>query len=286
MKERKKVELTTERKLREFLEEDLGSGDITTDILIPEEVEATSVIRTKEDGVIAGLEEIEALSKLLGLTFTQRAKDGEKVRKGTVLAEITGGARNLLKAERLLLNLLSHMSGIATTTRTAIELAHKENSKVKIAATRKTLPGLRFFEKKAVILGGGDPHRYDLSSMVLIKDNHIKIAGSLETALNRAREKASFTQKIAIEVTSPPEALKAAKAGADIIMFDNMSQTDIRKAVRLVEKNQLRNKVILEASGGITLENVRSYAATEVDVISMGSLTHSSKALDVTMKIA
>lgn len=279
------MEWVIERKLREFLEEDLGSGDITTDMLVPEDALATSVVRTKEEGVIAGLEEILVLSHFLGLKFEQRVKDGDKVARGAILVEITGSARNLLKAERLILNLLSHMSGIATVTHTAIELAHKENSHVKIAATRKTLPGLRFFEKKAITLVGGDSHRYDLSSMVLIKDNHIRMAGSLETALKRAREKASFTQKIAIEVTNPDEAVKAAKAGADIVMFDNMPSTDVRKAVRLLEENRLRNKVVLEASGSITLENVRSYAATGVDVISMGFLTHSSKALDITMKI-
>ncbi len=279
------MELTIERKLREFLEEDLGSGDITTDVLIPEYAKATAAIRSKEDGTIAGLEEIQALSRLLALTFTPHVKDGEKVTKGTVLAEIAGATRSLLKAERLILNILSHMSGIATATQRAVELAQKEKAEVRIAATRKTLPGLRFFQKRAVIFGGGDPHRHDLSTMVLIKDNHIKVTGSLEKALERAKSKASFTQKVAIEVTNPQDALKAAKAGADIIMLDNMSPVSIQKTIVLLEKNQLRKTVILEASGGITLENIRKYAATGVDVISMGSLTHSSKALDISMKI-
>lgn len=279
------MELAIEKTLREFLEEDLGSGDITTEILVPKDAVATAVIRTKEDGVIAGLEEISVLSKLLGLSFTQRVEDGQKVAKGTTLAEIAGKTRNLLKTERLILNILSHMSGIATATRRAVELAQKKNPDVKIAATRKTLPGLRFFEKKAVILGGGDPHRFDLSSMMLIKDNHIKVTGNLENALERAKSKVSFTQKIAIEVTNPEDALKAAKGGADIIMFDNMTPADMRKAVAVLAKNRLRNSVIIEASGGITLESIQSYAATGVDVISMGSLTHSSKALDISMKI-
>jgi len=177
------------------------------------------------------------------------------------------------------------MSGIATATRRLAEKLRKANSTAKIAATRKTAPGLGYFDKKAVLVGGGDPHRLRLDDMILVKDNHIAIAGSVEDAVKRAKQNASFSKKIEVEVTSVTDALKAAEAGADIIMLDNFSPKQIREAVKALKKAGFFGKVLLEVSGGITAENLLEYASTQVDIISMGELTHSVKALDISLEI-
>ena len=211
--------------------------------------------------------------------------DGTHVKPGEVVMEVVGEAKRVLAAERTALNLLSHMSGVATLTRKAVEKAKAVNPRVRVAATRKTLPGLRYFEKKAVAIGGGDPHRYDLSDMILIKDNHIRIVGDVEKAVRLARERASFTKKIEVEVRSAEEALKAARAGADIVMLDNVDVEEVKKAIELLKAHGLRDKVLVEVSGGITLENIDKYAATGVDIISMGMLTHSAKAIDFSLDV-
>jgi nicotinate-nucleotide pyrophosphorylase (carboxylating) len=184
-----------------------------------------------------------------------------------------------------MLNLLSRMSGIATTTRRLTEKLEKAKAKAKIAATRKTAPGLLYFDKKAVLVGGGDPHRLHLDDMVLIKDNHIAIIGSVEEAVKKAKANVSFSKKIEVEVTRVQDALKAAEAGADVIMLDNFSPKQIKEAVASLKKTGFLGKVLLEASGGITAENLLEYASTQVDLISMGELTHSVKALDISLEI-
>jgi len=184
-----------------------------------------------------------------------------------------------------MLNLLSRMSGIATATRKLVEKVKKARLNTRIAATRKTAPGLLYFDKKAVFIGGGDPHRLHLDDMVLIKDNHLAVSENIETAVQLAKQNASFTRKIEVEVTKVADALKAAKAGADVIMLDNFSPKLIRETIGLLKEAGFHEKILLEASGGITQENLLEYAQTQVNIISLGELTHSVRALDVSLEI-
>jgi len=225
------------------------------------------------------------LAESLGLSVKTEVADGDEIKNGKVILRISGDARTILSAERTMLNLLSRMSGIATATRRLTEKLRKANATAKIAATRKTAPCLGYFDKKAVLIGGGDPHRLHLDDMILVKDNHIAIAGSVENAVKKARQNASFSKKIEVEVTRVADALKAAEAGADIIMFDNFSPTQIKEAVKGLKKAGFFGKVLLEVSGGVTAENLMEYASTKVDIISMGELTHSVKALDISLEI-
>ena len=207
--------------------------------------------------------------------------DGEYVPAAGRVISVRGSARAILQSERLVLNFMARMSGISTLTRECVLTA---GGRVRIAATRKTTPGFRVFEKKAVFLGGGDTHRFNLSDAVLIKDNHIKILG-LEECLRRAKERASFTKKIEVEVESHDDMIKAAKGGADIIMFDNMAPEEIARGVELLMEKGLRDRMLLEASGGITLDNIQEYAASGVDVISLGALTRNARWIDLSLEI-
>lgn len=272
--------------LRSFLAEDLGHGDITTDALIDPQTMATAHVICHEPAVVAGLEEASALLHQVGCNSHPNAKDGEKVKPETKILRINGPAHAILSAERTLLNLLSHMSGVATATAELVELARKNKSAVRIACTRKTLPGLRYFEKRAVELGGGDTHRLGLDDAVLIKDNHLAITGSISESVKRAKSKVSFTKKVEVEVTQPSQAVEAAEAGADIILLDNMNPETVRKTVALLETKKLRSWVLLEASGGITRENMSSYARTGVDVVSVGRITHSARSIDMSLELA
>ncbi len=274
-----------ERKVREALEEDLGFGDITSQLVVPEDATAVAEVVAKEAGVLAGVEEARLAFELLGARVIHAMPDGARVRPGDVVLRAEGPARALLAAERTALNFLMRMSGIATATAQLVERARQVNPRVRVAATRKTAPGLRLFDKKAVELGGGDTHRLRLDDCVLIKDNHIAIVGSVAEAVRRARETVSFTKKVEVEVSRPEEALEAARAGADIIMLDNFTVKDIRRALRMLEEAGLRKSVLVEASGGIRPDNVADYAATGVDIISSGYLTHSARALDFSMRI-
>src|SRR3989304_9406858 len=274
-----------EEKLKQLLAEDVGQGDVTTATIIPAELAAQATVGAKEAGTVAGVQETTILAESPGLNVTKAVTDGEKVRPSQVIMKISGNARTILSAERTMLNLLSRMSGIATTTRRLTEKLEKAHSTAKIAATRKTAPGLLYFDKKAVLVGGGDPHRLHLDDMVLIKDNHIAIVGNVKAAVRKAKEKASFTKKIEVEVTRFEDAVVAAKAGADVIMLDNFSPKQVKKAVELLEKADFFGKVLLEASGGINAENLIAYASARVDVLSMGELTDSVKALDLSLEI-
>ncbi|TMH96028.1 carboxylating nicotinate-nucleotide diphosphorylase, partial [Candidatus Bathyarchaeota archaeon] len=191
----------------------------------------------------------------------------------------------LLKVERVLLNLLSHMSGVATATAELVKIAKKEGSSTRIACTRKTLPGLRHFEKRAVELGGGDTHRLRLDDAVLIKENHLELAGSITETVKRAKAKVSFTRKIEVEATSPEQAVEAGLAGADIVLLDNMMPQEVKRSVRLLEAKKLRDRILVEVSGGITRENLASYVQTSVDVISVGSITNSARAIDMSLEL-
>jgi len=272
-------------KLKQLLAEDIGQGDVTSAAVVPAGLTVEAAVVAKEEGVAAGIEETVILAESLGLSVKAEVADGEKIRNGQIIMKISGNAQTILSAERTMLNLLSRMSGIATTTRRLTEKLRKANATAKIAATRKTAPGLLYFDKKAVLIGGGDPHRLRLDDMVLVKDNHVAIAGSVENAVKKAKQNASFSKKIEAEVTSVTDALKAAEAGADIVMFDNFSPKQIRKAVKALKKAGFFGKVLLEVSGGITEQNLLEYASTQVDIISMGALTHSVKALDISLEV-
>jgi nicotinate-nucleotide pyrophosphorylase (carboxylating) len=273
-----------EEKLRQILADDTGLGDVTAAAVVPVGLVVKAEVVAKEDGVAAGIEEATILAEVLGLKVKAKAADGQKIRSKRVLLEVSGDAQTILSAERTMLNLLSRMSGIATKTQALTEKLATTKSKAKVAATRKSAPGLLYFDKKAVIIGGGDPHRLHLDDMVLIKDNHLAIVGSVEEAVKKAKANASFAKKIEVEVTTTQDALKAAEAGADIVMLDNFSPKQAREAGKALREAGF-NKVLLEVSGGITGENLLEYAAAEVDVISLGELTHSVKALDISLEI-
>jgi len=264
--------------LERFIDEDSGYNDISSNIVPDCKVQAEVVAR--EDGVVAGLSEATQVFEYFDVLSTTDLTDGSSIKKNDVLFILDGGARSILRAERLALNFLGKMSGIATMTHNYVERA----GNVRIACTRKTTPGFRKFEKKAVIAGGGDPHRFNLSDAVMIKDNHIAVLG-LEKAVKTAKNMASFTQKIEIEVETIDDAIRSAEMGVDIIMFDNMTVDKIEESIKILTEKDLRVGIILEASGGISLENIAKYAHCGVDVISVGALTHSSRWLDISMRI-
>jgi nicotinate-nucleotide pyrophosphorylase (carboxylating) len=273
-----------EERLREFLAEDVGVGDVTASAIIPQKCDVQAEVIAKADGIIAGLEEATILAESMGLKVDAKVADGDKVKNKQVLMALQGDARSILSVERTLLNLLSRMSGIATKTHSLSEQLKKTKVKARVAATRKSAPGLLYFDKKAVAIGGGDPHRLHLDDMILIKDNHLAIVGSVEEAVKKAKANASFSKKIEVEVTSLQDSLKAAEAGADIIMLDNFSPKQAKEAGEKLRKAGY-NTVLLEVSGGITADNLLEYASAQVDIISMGELTHSVKALDISLEI-
>ena len=272
-----------EEKLRRLLEEDVGQGDITTSLLTPEKTVVEAEVIAKEGGVLAGMDEALVLCQSLKLQARLLRDDGARVKPNTTILRIIGDARTILSMERTLLNMLSRMSGIATATNNLVRKVAPR--KTRVACTRKVAPGLAYFDKKAVALGGGDTHRLHLDDLVLVKDNHLKIAGDLGDAVRKARERASFSKKVEVEVSSTEAALQAAKNGADIIMLDNLSPKKAREAVLLLTREGLREKVILEASGRINLGNIVEYAKTGVDVLSVGEITHSPKALDMSLEV-
>lgn len=272
-----------EEKLLGMVYEDAGFSDITTAFTPEKNVEAE--ITVKGAGVVSGLCELSALFRLFSIAFVRKAKDGDKVKKGQAVFLLKGRSCDILVVERTALNILSRMSGISTLTRQYVEKASKTNPKIRIAATRKTTPFFGFFEKKAVKIGGGDTHRLGLGDEVLIKDNHLRIFGNIERAVKTAKKETSFTHKIEVEVGRESDAVAAALNGADIIMLDNMTVAGVKKTIMALEKKGLRNKVLIEASGGISLENVSDYARTGADVLSIGRLTHSAPALDVSLEI-
>ena len=260
--------------LERFIKEDLGEDD-DSDGIVPE-VSASARIVCKEGGVLAGLDEARQVFEYFGASAESAFSDGDSLKKGAVILTVEGTAPAILRAERLALNFLGRMSGIATLTSPCAEKAKP----ARVAATRKTTPGFRQFEKKAVKLGGGDPHRYDLSAAVMIKDNHLAIMG-IEGSVTAAKKAASFTKKIEIEVESVEDGEKAARLGADIIMFDNMKPEKIAEGVAKVRK--IDSRIIIEASGGVTLDNIGDYAKTGVDVVSLGALTRDAKWLDFSL---
>ena len=261
------------------LREDISNGDITTDAIFDKDAEAHGKYIAKEDGVICGIDVVKRVFEILGgeFEFTPNFKDGDKVKKGDVIAKIKGDARTLLSGERVGLNLLQHLSGIATATSLAVEAV--SGTDTKISDTRKTTPGLRLLEKYAVKVGGGSNHRFCLADGVLIKDNHISACGSITKAVEKAKRSVPHTVKIEVEVESLDEVREALAAGADIIMLDNMSNELMAEAVKIIDK-----KAITEASGNMGQKNLFEVAKTGVDIISIGALTHSVRAMDISLK--
>jgi nicotinate-nucleotide pyrophosphorylase (carboxylating) len=268
--------------IRIALEEDIGNGDITTAFLIPEDSESRALIIAKGNFVVAGIPFIKEVFSFFDVEtgFNIFINDGSKAMKGDVIAEVSGKTKVLLSGERVSLNILQRLSGIATLTNMFVEKVTGLHAK--IVDTRKTTPGLRFMEKYAVRLGGGNNHRFGLFDGILIKDNHIEAVGSITKALRLASE-GHHLAKIEVEVENLNDLKEAVEGGADIVMLDNMSLQDMREAVNIVRTS--KKDVILEASGNVSLENVREVAETGVDLISIGALTHSATAVDISMKI-
>jgi len=268
--------------LLRFIREDAPWGDVTSETVVPD-VTCRAIVRAKSQGVVAGLSEARRLFEHFGVTVRERSADGRAVAPGTVLLDLDGPARAILLVERTALNIIGRMSGIATRTREAVEAVRAVSPDVRVAATRKTAPGLRVLDKKAVILGGGDPHRYTLSDMVLIKDNHLALT-PLAEAIRRAK-KESLYRVVEVEVETVEDAVTAAGAGADIVLLDNMTPDTVREAVRALAGRGLRDRLTLEVSGGVGEDTLAGYAATGVDIISMGALTHTVRNFDVSLDI-
>ncbi len=269
-----------DRLIENALLEDINYVDAATDYLIPETQENSARFIAKADGVLAGLDAALRVFEILQPDFKAEVykKDGDLLKKGDVIAEISGKTLTLLKGERTALNILQHMSGVATATNKAVKLI--EGTKASIADTRKTLPGLRPLEKYAVVVGGGKNHRYNLSDCAMLKDNHVDAGGGITSAVKKLREKLGHTVKIELEVRNLDELREALSVDVDIIMLDNMSCDEMKKAVEITN-----GKAKLEASGGITDETIRAVAETGVDIISMGAITHSVTAFDISLKI-
>ncbi len=269
--------------LAAFLLEDRVGEDITSLAVVAEDARASGTATAREAGVVAGVREALVLAELCGLEATGLVADGEAVAAGTALVEIRGAARGVLGVERTLLNVMSHMSGIATQARGAVESV--AGTGARIAATRKTLPGLRDLEKRAVVLGGAEPHRRDLSAAVLIKENHLIFNESLAAAVTTARAAVGPDVRLEVEAETIEEALAGARAGADVVMLDNMDPAAVAKAIAALREAGLREGVEAECSGGITPANAKDYANAGADVISMGALTMSAPALDINFAI-
>ncbi|HKZ59927.1 MAG TPA: carboxylating nicotinate-nucleotide diphosphorylase [Candidatus Thermoplasmatota archaeon] len=267
-----------------FLDEDVGRGDITSELVVPRKAKARGRIVAKRACVVAGLEEAGTVFRELGLTFDAKARDGARVSRGEVVAKVRGRARSLLKGERVALNILQRMSGIATLTRATVEAGRRANPRLIVAATRKTTPGFRAFEKRAVALGGGDPHRFALDDMVLVKDNHLAVVGGVERAMAALgpRGGKTFTKKVEVEVSNLEDALKAAELGADIVMLDNFPARSLGRAYRALKARY--PGVLVEVSGNIDASNIAKVAPF-ADIVSCGSLTHSAPACDFSLEV-
>ena len=272
--------LQLDKQIQEWLAEDIGSGDITTLALVPAAAKTNAIIHAKDNGILAGIDIARRVFELLDkdIQFNAELADGAELTNGSIIAEINGNAQAILTGERLALNLLQHLSGVATSTHKLAAIAAPFGAK--LADTRKTTPGMRLLDKYAVKAGGGANHRLGLYDAMLIKDNHIQVAGGITEALKRAHEYASHMTKIEIEVESLAGVKEALAGKADVIMLDNMSIADMTEAVKIINK-----QAVVEASGGISEATLADVAKTGVDIISVGALTHSVKALDISMDI-
>jgi nicotinate-nucleotide pyrophosphorylase (carboxylating) len=270
-----------------FLGEDVGMGDVTSEIVLPPDLSAQAEITCKSDkpAIVGGLEETEILFDICNCRVQTLVQDGCHVQNGTIVMKISGRALDILKAERTALNLIMRMSGIATETRRLVDMVGKVDRSIKVACTRKTAPGLRSFDKKAVVLGGGMAHRNKLDEMVLIKDNHLVLTHSIEQAIGQARKKMNGSSLLECEVKNLAEMVCAIKAGSDIIMLDNFSIDQAKTAITEIKKIGGRRRIKVEISGGIDQQNIVDYAKLHPDIISLGYLTHSPTAIDFSLEI-
>ena len=268
------------KELSRFIVEDVQSGDVTSVLLPKNKIKAKIVSR--ENGVLAGVKFAGDIFRLKGCSVKIIKKDGVKVKPNQIILQVSGNARIILSCERTALNLISRMSGISTHTNLLVSKIRKINKKTKLYSTRKTAPGLRFFDNEAVEIGGGHKHRMSLNEMVMIKDNHLLVSNSMKDIIKNARKR---HKNVEVEVESQRDAILAANTGATIIMLDNFSPEQIKKTITALQKKKLRNKVKLEASGGINSKNIGAFAKTGVDMISVGSITNSVKGLDLSLEV-
>lgn len=272
--------LKVKEALKQFFLEDIGERDVTSQLIFPKDLQARGTFLVKDTGVFAGVDVIKEGFTLLDnrIEVTLHKKDGDMVTNGDILATVQGPIASLLTAERVVLNVIQRMSGVATMTRKAVTVLGSDHTR--ICDTRKTMPGLRMFDKYAVVCGGGYNHRFGLYDGVMIKDNHIAFAGSITKAVTAVKEQLGHMVKVEVETETKEQVLEAVAAGADIIMFDNRTPEEVCEYCKLVP-----SAIVTEASGGITIENLAEYGQTGVDYISLGLLTHSVKALDISFNI-
>jgi len=268
------------KELLRFISEDIQGGDITSVLLPKKKIKAKIISR--QEGVLAGVKFAGDIFRLKGCNVKIIKKDCAKLKSNQIILQISGNAGTVLSCERTALNLLSRMSGIATQTNFLVSKIRKINRKTKLYSTRKTAPGLRFFDKEAIMIGGGHKHRMSLNDMVMIKDNHLLVTNSMEGIIKSARKRHKHVE---VEVENQRDAVLAANSGATIVMLDNFSPVQIKKTITELQKKKLRNKVELEASGGINSKNITAYAKTGVDIISVGSITNSVKGLDLSLEV-
>ena len=268
------------KELLRFISEDIQGGDITSVLLPKKKIKAKIISR--QEGVLAGVKFAGDIFRLKGCNVKIIKKDGAKLKSNQIILQISGNAGTVLSCERTALNLLSRMSGIATQTNFLVSKIRKINRKTKLYSTRKTAPGLRFFDKEAIMIGGGHKHRMSLNDMVMIKDNHLLVTNSMEGIIKNARKRHKHVE---VEVENQRDAILAASSGATIVMLDNFSPVQIKKTITELQKKKLRNKVKLEASGGINSKNISAYTKTGVDMISVGSITNSVKGLDLSLEV-
>ena len=274
------MDTSPKKELLRFFSEDVRSGDITSALLTKKKIVAKIISR--QQGVIAGIKFAKNLFQLKGCTVKAFVKDGAKVKRNQKILQVSGNTQSVLSCERTVLNLLSRMSGIATQTNFLVSKIRSVSKKTSLYSTRKTAPGLRIFDKEAVKIGGGHKHRMALDEMIMIKDNHLVLCNSMEDIIKQAQKK---RKRIEIEVENQKDALLAAKMGASIIMLDNFMPAEIKRTIAVLRKKKMRNKVKLEASGGISSKNIIAYAKTGVDMISVGSITNSVSALDLSLEV-
>jgi nicotinate-nucleotide pyrophosphorylase (carboxylating) len=274
------LHIRARKALDNFLAEDIGKGDITSNLLPRKKI--TANIISRQEGIVAGVQYTKYIFVSRGCKVKILKKDGNKIKPNQKIVIVSGFAHTILSCERTALNLLSRMSGIATQTNHLVNKIRKTNPKVKLYSTRKTAPGLRLFDKEAVEIGGGNRHRMSLDQMIMIKDNHLAVSDSVWDLVQKARKKYKM---IEVEVEVLNDAILAAKAGASIIMLDNLSPKEISKIINILKKLHLKDKVRIEASGGIDSSNIQSYARTGVDMISVGKITSSAPGLDLSLEV-
>ena len=274
------MDKSPKKKLLQFLSEDIQRGDVTSALLSNQKIKAKIISR--EQGIIAGVGFARSIFQLKGCTVRIFKKDGSRLKPNQTVLQVSGNAKSILSCERTALNLLSRMSGIATQTNYLVSQIKKYSKKTNLYSTRKTAPGLRYFDKEAVVIGGGHKHRMALDDMIMIKDNHLLLSNSMEDIIKKAQKK---HRRVEVEVENQRDAILAAKYGIAIVMLDNFSPAQIKKTITALQKKKLRNKVKLEASGGVNSKNIGAYAKTGVDMISVGSITNSVRGLDLSLEV-